>query len=401
MGRDLGDADLYTTPDRYAMWREHVVADRAVHSGPGSSPGGFWSVFSHGACREVLAPTAPFTSEYGMMIGFDADHRDRSGGRMLVVTDGYHHSRLRKVVAPFLSRAMAATLRDFIREEVRRLLTVPLRTGGAVDAAVAIGPRLPAAVVCEVLGVPAADRSRLIELTNHAFGGEDSAFDAMTPSEAHSEILMYFWELIAERRRRPGSDLVSVLLAEEELSVKDVLVNCDNVLVGGNETTRHALTGCFHALATAPHALDALRQDPGLLPTAVEEMFRWTSPAMHVLRIATADTTVVGQPVGRGEAVVAWLPAANRDERVFDRPDVFVPDRTPNRHLGFGHGPHHCLGAALARAELEGLLEVLTEEARSVAVVGEPQWMRSNLVQGYRGLNVELERLDELQPAPV
>ena len=386
---DLGEPDLYRTESRFDLWQAMARADEVVWSGPGSSPHGFWSVFSYDACRSVLAPTAPFTSEYGMMIGFDAKHPDRSGGRMLVVTDGAHHTRLRQLITPFLSKAMATTLDAFVEREVRSILAGPLAAGGA-DIARQVGPMLPAAVVCEILGVPERDRERLIDLTNHAFGGSDSTFDRMTPSESHSEILMYFHELVAARRRVPGDDLVSTLVADGRLGTRDVLVNCDNVLIGGNETTRHAITGCFHALATAPSTLDRLRAEPALLPTAVEEVVRWTSPAMHVLRVARQDVEVAGRTLPEGSVVAAWLPAANRDERVFDRPHEFVPDRHPNRHLGFGTGPHHCLGAALARAELAVLLRVLAEKVRSVRLAGQPRWLRGNLTQGYVRLPVEL-----------
>jgi len=385
---DLADPDLYVTTGRYSIWRD-LAAGPPVWTSAGSSPGGFWSVFSHRACRTVLAPTAPFTSRYGMMIGFDAEHRDRSGGQMLVVTDGDRHAHLRRIIAPFLSRARAVALADFIRAEAR-ILIANARRGAVVDVALAIGPRLPAAVTCEILGVPADDRERLVELTNHAFGGEESFFDKMSASEAHSEILMYFWHLISRRRRHPGDDLVSVLVNDPRLSDKDVLLNCDNVLVGGNETTRHAIAGCFHALSTAPGLLDRLRVTPAAAPAAVEEIIRWTSPAMHVLRVATEDITLGGREIARGEPVVAWLPAANRDERVFDQPGQFRPDRQPNKHLGFGNGPHHCLGAALARAELTGLLEVLAADVVSVSLTAQAQWMRSNLVQGYRHLELEL-----------
>lgn len=387
---DLGDPDLYRSEHRFEMWRDYAAADEVVWSEPGSSPHGFWSVFSHEACRRVLAPTAPFTSEYGMMVGFDAEHPDSSAGRMLVVTDGDHHTYLRQMVAPFLSKAMATALRAFIETEVRESIADVLRSGTA-DVALGIAPRLPAAVVCEILGVPASDREHLVELTNHAFGGNDSAFDKMTPSEAHSEILMYFYELVAQRRRAPGDDLVSTLLADGRLGPRDVLVNCDNVLIGGNETTRHSITGCFHALSTVPEALDRLRAEPDLIGRAVEEVIRWTSPAMHVLRVATEDVEVNRRTLTKGSPVVAWLPAANRDERVFERPQDFRLDRHPNRHLGFGNGPHHCLGAALARAELAAVLRILAEQVRSVRLAGPPQWMRSNLTQGYVHLPVELE----------
>ncbi|HWH01546.1 MAG TPA: cytochrome P450 [Pilimelia sp.] len=387
---DLGDPGLYSSAERFARWHRYAARDEPVWSGPGSSPRGFWSVFSHESCRRVLSPTAPFTSEYGMMIGFDAQHRDNSGGRMLVVTDGDHHTYLRQVIAPFLSKAMAGTLREFIEAEVDDVLGEVVGSG-EVDLAVRLGPRLPAAVTCEVLGVPARDRERLVELTNHAFGGADGAFAKMTPSQAHSEILMYFHELVARRRREPGDDLVSALLADGRLTPRDVLVNCDNVLIGGNETTRHSLTGCLHALGLVPGALDRLRAEPALVDTATEEVIRWTSPAMHVLRVATADVEVGGRLLPRDSPVVAWLPAANRDPRVFDRPEEFLLDRQPNRHLGFGNGPHHCLGAALARAEISALLRILIRRVRSVRLTAGPEWMRSNLTQGYLHLRAELE----------
>ncbi|GAB3896568.1 hypothetical protein GCM10029964_078100 [Kibdelosporangium lantanae] len=284
---------------------------------------------------------------------------------------------------------MATSLHPFIENEVRAGIAAALRAGTA-DIAAGLGPRLPAAVVCEILGVPASDRERLVELTNHAFGGNDSAFDLMTPSEAHAEILMYFHELVARRRDGTGDDVVSTLMAAAELGPRDVLVNCDNLVIGGNETTRHAITGCFHALATVPDTLDRIRADPDLIPLVVEEIIRWTSPAMHVLRVSTREVDVLGRRLPAGSPVVAWLPAANRDERVFDRAQQFVPDRKGNRHLGFGNGTHHCLGAALARAELAGLLAVLAEQVRSVALVEPPTWSRGNVTQGYRHLRVRL-----------
>jgi len=387
---DLGDPDLYLSDARFAMWRDYAVADELVWSEPGSSPHGFWSVFSYEGCRGVLAPSAPFTSKHGMMIGFDAETPDRAGGRMLVVTDGEHHTRLRQLVTPFLSKASATALDTFIHAEVRKSIADAL-LAGRVDVAMTIGPRLPAAVVCEILGVPPNDRERLVELTNHAFGGSDDTFDKMTSSEAHSEILMYFYELVERRRSAPGDDVVSALVSDGRLSVQDVLVNCDNVLIGGNETTRHSITGCFHALSTVPDGVDRLRASPTMVQTVVEEVVRWTSPAMHVLRVATEDVEICGRVLPAGSPVVAWLPSANRDERVFRHPQRFQLDRQPNRHLGFGTGPHHCLGAALARAGLTALLRVLVEQVRSIALTGPPEWLRSNLTQGYLHLPVELD----------
>ncbi len=384
---DLGNPDLYTTLDRHARWRELALEDAMVWSEPGSSPTGFWSVFSHRACAAVLGPSAPFTSEYGMMIGFDRDHPDNSGGQMMVVSEQDQHRKLRKLVGPLLSRASARKLAERVRTEVRGVLDEVL-DGEVCDVAAAIGPRIPAAVVCEILGVPAHDEDMLIELTNHAFGGEDELFDGMTPRQAHTEILVYFDELITARRASPGEDLVSTLLTDDELTVDDVVLNCDNVLIGGNETTRHAITGAVHAFATVPGLLDQVRDGSADVDTVVDEVLRWTSPAMHVLRVSTAEVTVNGRDLPAGAPVVAWLPAANRDPAVFEDPDTFLPGRKPNRHIAFGHGMHHCLGSALARIELAVVLREVAERVSRVELVKEPAWLRAVVVQGYRELPV-------------
>jgi hydroxylation protein CepL len=384
---DLGDPDLYTTLERHRRWRELAAEDAMVWSEPGSSPTGFWSVFSHRACAAVLAPSARFTSEYGMMIGFDRDHPDTSGGRMMVVTEQEPHRRLRRLVGPLLSRAAARALAERVRTEVHGVLDQVL-DGGVCDVAAAIGPRVPAAVVCEILGVPAEDQDMLIALTNHAFGGADELYDGMTPRQAHTEILVYFDELINARRGRPGDDLISTLVTAEGLTIDDVLLNCDNVLIGGNETTRHAITGAVHALATVPGLLNELRDGSADIGTVVEEVLRWTSPAMHVLRVTTGDVVLNGRRLPAGAPVVAWLPAANRDPAEFDDPDAFRPGRTPNRHIAFGHGVHHCLGSALARIELSVVLRELAGRVARVELVHEPTWLRAIVVQGYRALPV-------------
>lgn len=387
---DLGDPHLYQTADRYRMWEGLRAENRAVWSPPGTSPGGFWSVFSHQACSELLAPNSHFTSEYGMMIGFDRSRPDKAGGTMLVASEGKRHNQLRRLIAPFLSRASAQSLSAFVRQEVTDILQGLRAAGTGPDVASDIGSRLPAAVVCELLGIPANDRELVVSLTNHAFGGKEPAFADMAPPEAHAQIMSYFLDAIARRRADPGDDLVTALLTDGFLSDHEILINCDNVLIGGNETTRHAVTGCFHAIAQNPEILPALRADSALIPAAVEEILRWASPAMHVLRVSTQPTVVAGQEVDAGVAVVAWLPAANRDPGVFPSPGELRLDRDPNRHLTFGHGLHHCLGAALARAELTTLLDSLANTVDGVDLLAEPQWMSANQVQGYRSLLVGL-----------
>ncbi|MEU2611454.1 cytochrome P450 [Micromonospora sp. NPDC007271] len=387
---DLGDPDLYVSPDRFARWRGFVAEDKAVYSGPGWSPSGFWSVFSHRACQQVLSPGAPYTSEYGMLIGFDRGHPDRGGGKMIVTTDGDVHRRLRRVVGRFLKPAALQRLGRFIDAEVARLLA-EAADADTVDVARRIGPVLPAAVVCELLGVPQSDRDHLIHLTDVAFASPDSDSAATATADAHTEIFLFFADLIAQRRQAPGDDLVSALLGTGELSEDEVLANCYNLLIGGNQTSRHLVCGVFHTAAEVPGLLTAARGADPTVKSLVEELIRWVSPGMHVLRVATADTVLCGQPIREGEAVVAWLAAANRDPAVFGDPDVFRWDRPANPHLSFGHGMHHCLGAQLARMELSRLAVALARLAHSVRLAGPVVPTRSNLIQGYRSLPVAID----------
>ncbi|MEU9561933.1 MULTISPECIES: cytochrome P450 [unclassified Streptomyces] len=385
---DLADPVLYTSADRFHLWREMALAQAVPWTGPGTTPSGFWSVFSHRLGSRVLGPKGPFTSEYGMMLGFDAEHPDHAGGRMIVVTDGARHHALRKLIGPFLSRLKADTMAEFVAREAHSLLD-RLEGEPAVQVAKDIGPRLPASVVCEILGIPESDREWLIALTRDAFGEAGAGGNELSPGEAHTQILVYFHELVDFRREHPGDDLPSALLADGSLPFEDVVMNCDNVLVGGNETTRHAITGAFHAAAVTPDLLPALAADRSLIAAAVEETVRWTSPAMHVLRVASEDTRVGDASIRKGDAVAVWLASCNRDPAVFASPGAFRLDRG-NGHLGFGHGPHHCLGAAMTRIELHSLYSAMADRIDGVGLATEPSWLHSNIIQGYRALTVDL-----------
>jgi hydroxylation protein CepL len=396
---DLADPDLYAKLDRIELWRRFVADDAIVWSEPGASPSGFWSVFTHATCARVLDAAEPFTSRYGMLLGFDASHPDRAGGRMVVASDGPRHGQLRELLAPLLSRSSAVTLQPFVEAEAGRLLAAA-REQDTVDVAGDLAPRLPAAVVCELLGVPASDREKIIDLTNHAFASPISPADESGVAEAHTHIFFYLNDLVDERRHHPADDVVSALLEAPGMGPDDVLVNLYNVLIGGNQTSRHVIAGCFLAAVEAPGLLDLVRDEPSVTRSAVEELLRWVSPGMHVLRVATGDVEINDQRIQRGDAVVAWLAAANRDPRVFDAPDAFEPRRRPNRHLSFGHGPHLCLGAHLARLEAAVLLQMLAAQAIRLRPVGEPIPTRSNLIQGYQRLDVEIEWCDRSPDGP-
>jgi cytochrome P450 len=238
------------------------------------------------------------------------------------------------------------------------------------------------------MGVADSERAHMLKLTTAAFG-------AGTPRErsvAHQEILLYFAGLISERRRSPTDDLVSLLVQAEidgaKLTDEEILLNCDNLIVGGIENVRHAAAGGLLALIEKPDQWRRLQAAPTVIDTAVEEILRWTSPALHIMRTAASDVAVGGQIVRAGEAVVIWNPSANRDEDAFPLPEEFDVTRTPNRHLSLGAGEHFCIGAGLARRELHALFEQLARSVSSVDLAGPVQRLRSFTILGIERLPI-------------
>jgi cytochrome P450 len=349
---DLTDLDLFTTGDPDAAFR-HLRSHAPISWNPQADGPGFWVVVRHADVVRVLRDAAAFSVEKGMRLAVNRGRGDPAAGRMLVVTDPPRHDRLRAVVQHAFTTRSAARLEDHVRRLVDELLApLPARCDFATDVAA----RLPVAVICGLLGVPRADGDRMLELTNAAFGSTDAEYRAGAPSPAraallaHHDILAYFSDLLAARRRRPEDDLVSVLAEASvdgvRLTDEEVQLNCLNLLVGGNETTRHAAAGGLLALLQHPDQLRRLRADPALLPDAVEEVLRWTSPGLYALRTAKVDVDVAGTAVLAGQAVTVWMASANRDEAVFPDADRFDVGRRPNRHLTMGTGTHFCLGAA-------------------------------------------------------
>lgn len=379
---DLADPALCASGDRFDRWREtratHPVAwVESVRSG------GFWSVTGHRFGTHVLDRDDVFTSTGGMRLdGTPASVRAASG-RMLVVSDGAAHRRLRAAHAPWFQGRALAHARE--RLDARLATHVPELTGGGpVELVGALAERLPTWVVCEMLGVPAEDWDGLARHAAAAFG------EGPGRKAAGAQIFAYFGELLDFRRRHPGDDLVSALLESGELTEEEILLNCDGLVNGGLGTTRHGISGAVLAFARHPGEWDRLRERPRLISSAIEEVLRWASPPMHVMRTATADVRLGGAAIVAGERVVVWIPACNRDGSVFAAPDAFVIDRRPNPHLSLGGGPHYCIGAALARLELRCLLQALLPRVRRFELTGAAVRARSNFLHGLERLEVRL-----------
>ena len=333
---------------------------------------------SHAAVRAVLREP-----------GWSSDQRhataipDVAGevlSKVLLFMDAPDHGRLRGLVAKAFDARTVEQLRPRIAELADELL-VPLREAGRFDVIGDFAFPLPVTVICELLGVPAADRELFRRLTGEMAAVLD--LDA-TPEQfgraagAMLTFTAYLVPLFEERRRAPRADLVSALVSAEEagdrLGADELLTTVVLLLVAGHETTMNLIGNGLLALLRHPDQLEMLRSTPELMPTAVEELLRYDSPVRRAVRTALGDAVVDGQPVGAGEQVVALLDAANHDPTVFADPHALDVRRDARRHMAFGAGAHYCLGAPLARAEAQiAIGALLTLPALQVAV-DEPEW---------------------------
>ena len=211
--------------------------------------------------------------------------------------------------------------------------------------------------------------------------------------EGMPDLYAYAHELGSYKRRNPGDDVMSVLMRQvDDLGQLVGVEEFENLFwlfsVAGNETLRNGLPGGMLALLAHPDEYRRLLRDRALLPTAVEEMLRWWTPVMHFRRTATSDTEIAGTPVRAGQKVVVWFSSGNRDGDAFADPDRFDVGRRPNEHLAFGHGPHFCLGAHLAREQMRALFAALLDRLGEVELAGEPARLRSNFQNGVKRLPI-------------
>jgi cytochrome P450 len=269
---------------------------------------------------------------------------------------------------------------------------------GECDFVQRVAMPLPIAVIAWLLGVPREDWDRLFDWTNRLAGPTDPEYQragehaGQTRARANAEIFAYFERMLEERRRTPKDDMVSLLgaarLEGEPLPREELLSYCMLLVVGGNETTRNAVTGGVLAFIENPDQLARVQQEPALLDPAVEEILRWTSPIVHMARTASRDVELRGQKIRAGELVGLFYPSANRDEQVFDTPFRFDVGRVPNRHLSFGVGEHFCLGAHVARVELRVAFRHLLARLEGAELAGPVERLRSSQVGGIKRLPI-------------
>jgi cytochrome P450 len=388
---------------------------------------GFWLVLRHAAVQRVLTRPDRFSSALGATQIRDPATAQALGyvRRMMLNMDPPEHSRLRGLLSRSFTPRAVSRLEDKIRGHARaicdRVLAGP---GGECDFAKDVAADLPLLTLADVLGMPEQDRWLLFDWSNRVIGYQDpdyaasAEFDksAGTPMAAEAltvrpapdgdgrmpdprtregmpDLYAYAHLLAEHKRRHPGDDVMSILLTlADEGAGRVSVAEFENMFwlfaVAGNETLRNGLPGACVALLEHPEAAAELRADPALMPGATDEMLRWWTPVMTFRRTATADCELGGQAIRAGDKVVVSFTSANRDEAVFADPDRLDIRRHPNPHLVFGHGPHFCLGAHLARAQMTALFTEVLARTSSLSYAAAPSYLRSNFQRGIKRLPI-------------
>jgi len=402
-GFDLTDLDNFAHGFPHDVFAAHrreapVFLHEATEHTPDGEP--FWSVATYAESHAVMRDPATFSSEtggarpYGGTLLADMP----ISGAILNMMDDPRHGRIRRLVGKGMTPKTITRVEADLRRRTQGLLDMAAQKE-EVDFVTEVAAELPMQMISLLLGVPEEDRHFVFERLEPSFDLKgDVAYEVTAESaRAGAELFEYGANLVAEKRAHPTDDMLSIVVHAEmpdedppRLSDDELHLFFSLLFAGGSETTRNATAGGLLALTQHPDEHARLRSDRSLIPLAVEEIVRWTSPASHQRRTATREVSLGGHTVSPGDKVVFWEASANRDDAMFGDGMRFDVGRDPNPHLGFGHGVHYCLGASLAQLELRVMLEELLDRFDAIELTGEPEWVRSFKHTGIRHLPVRL-----------
>jgi cytochrome P450 len=402
-GRSFATPAAYTDETRLHEALALLRRESPVHrvDAPGYNP--FWAITRHADVLEIerrndlwLSAPRPVLRSAEVDAALDERRAKGTGLKTLVHIDDPEHRVLRAIGADWFRPKAMRALEVRVRELARRHVDRMAEQGGSCDFVQQVAVHYPLYVILSLLGLPESDFPRMLQLTQELFGQDDNRSRRGGAAQHHTsvldDLLAYFRELTAARRATPTGDLASVIanarVDGQPLSDFEAASYYVIIATAGHDTTSSTIAGGLEALIRHPAELRRLREEPGLLPLAAEEMIRWVSPVKEFMRTAAADTHVNGTPIGKGESVLLSYPSANRDEDVFAEPFRFDAGRDPNRHLAFGSGVHYCLGAALARMEIRALFAELIPRLDGIELDGEPVWLATTFVGGLRSLPV-------------
>ncbi len=396
---DLLDRDRFTQGVPHE-WFTYLRREAPVYKHPEPGGPGFWVITKHADVVTVGRDAETYSSHQarGGVVGLEGTAEDyadfNQGGNLMLTMDPPEHTRYRKLVNRGFTPRQMRIMEDHVHDLTRRIIDGVIDRGEC-DFVVDVAAELPLQVIAELLGVPHEDRHKVFQWSNRMIGSEDPEYIVSQEEvqTAQIEMFMYANELAAQRRQDKRDDIVTALLDAEvdgdRLSELDFNLFFLLLAVAGNETTRNSISHGIRAFCQFPEQYQLLVDDPSLAASATEEVVRWASPVMYFRRNVTRDTELRGQEIKAGDKVSIWYISANRDEEVFDRPFEFDITRNPNEHVGFGGGgPHHCLGANLARMEIRVLLEEMAQRMPRLELVSDADPLRSNFIAGIKHMPV-------------
>ncbi|BBY07214.1 cytochrome P450 [Mycobacterium noviomagense] len=366
----------------------------------------FWAITKHADIMEIERANNLWINEPRPLLQ-TAENDDIAraqleagmGLRTLIHMDDPQHRVVRAIGADWFRPKAMRTLKVRVDELAKIYVDKMVAAGNECDFVQEVAVNYPLYVIMSLLGLPESDFPRMLKLTQELFGGDDAEFKRGNTPEEQLQVLLdffgYFSALTASRREHPTEDLASAIanarVDGEPLSDVETASYYVIIATAGHDTTSATIAGGLQALIENPDQRARLTENLNLMPLAVEEMIRWVTPVKEFMRTATEDTVVRGVPIAKGESVYLSYVSGNRDEEVFDDPFRFDVGRDPNKHLAFGYGVHFCLGAALARLEVNRFFTELLPRLKSIEPSGDPQLISTVFVGGLKHLPIRYQ----------
>ena len=366
----------------------------------------FWAITKHEDIIEIEKQNELFINDPRttlMDIPTEDAIKEFTGGshllvRSLVHMDNPDHQSYRSLTQKWFAPPNLESLKIDIRNIAKEYINKMVDYGSECDFAKDIAIFYPLRVIMSILGVPKEDEPRMLRLTQELFGGRDEDMirdESETSSESNTitDFFEYFNALTEDRRKNPTNDVSSVIanaqINNEQLGHLEAMSYYVIIATAGHDTTSSSTAGGILALIENPDQLSKLKNNPSLMTSAVEETIRWVTPVKNFFRTATQNYDLQDREIKKDDSILLCYPSGNRDEEIFDDPFKFKVDRSPNRHLAFGHGAHLCLGKYLAKIEMEIFYEELFKKIDNIQLNGEPEWVKASFVSGLKSLPIK------------
>ena len=365
----------------------------------------FWAITKHEDIIEIEKQNELFINDPRttlMDIPTEDAIKEFTGGshllvRSLVHMDNPDHQLYRSLTQKWFAPPNLESLKKDIRNIAKEYVNKMVDHGNECDFAKDVAIFYPLRVIMSILGVPKEDEPRMLRLTQELFGGRDEDMirdESETSSESNTitDFFEYFTALTEDRRKNPTNDVSSVIanaqINNEQLGHLEAMSYYVIIATAGHDTTSSSTAGGILALIENPEQLLKLKNNPNLMTSAVEETIRWVTPVKNFFRTATQNYDLKDRKIKKDDSILLCYPSGNRDEEIFDDPFEFKVDRSPNRHLAFGHGAHLCLGKYLAKIEMEIFYEELFKKIENIELNGEPEWVKASFVSGLKSLPI-------------